>query len=120
MSDQTNLPVPFDGPPQSPERRTRGLLFTLIIVLAAGLTGAFVSQAMSEEAGWGPGFWRGGWHHGGWMDGPRVAAGEGGVDTPADAARAEALLAAGFDPDRATDETSAGAHPGHPSRTIFA
>ena len=51
----------------------------------------------------------------------RVGAGQGGVDTPADAARAEALLAAGFDPDREpTDDTSAGARPGHPSQTIHA
>jgi 3-deoxy-manno-octulosonate cytidylyltransferase (CMP-KDO synthetase) len=41
----------------------------------------------------------------------RVAAGEGGVDTPADASRAEALLAAGFDPDRERTETSAGPVP---------
>jgi hypothetical protein len=27
----------------------RGLLFTLIIVLASGLMGAFISQAMSED-----------------------------------------------------------------------
>jgi 3-deoxy-D-manno-octulosonate cytidylyltransferase len=48
----------------------------------------------------------------------RVAPGEGGVDTPDDAARAEALLVAGFDPDGAhdasddsEDETIAGRAP---------
>jgi hypothetical protein len=44
MTDQTNLPVPLKVPEQTPQRRqTRGLLLTLIIVLAAGLTGVFVS-----------------------------------------------------------------------------
>jgi len=71
MTDQTNHPGPLDGPQQSPERRGgRGLLFTLIIVLASGLTGVFVSQAMSEESGWGSGFGPVGWHHGGWGGGP--------------------------------------------------
>jgi periplasmic protein CpxP/Spy len=70
MTDKTNLPVPFNASQQPPQRRqTRGLLFTVIIVLASGLTGVFVSQAMSEDLGWGPGFGPGGWH-GGWMDGP--------------------------------------------------
>jgi protein CpxP len=71
MTDQTNHPVPLNDPQQTPQRRgMRGLLFILIIVLASGLTGAFVGQAMSEESGWGPGFGLGGWHHGGWMGGP--------------------------------------------------
>jgi periplasmic protein CpxP/Spy len=70
MTSQTNLPVPFNQPQQTSQRRTRGLLYTLIIVLASGLTGVFVSQAMSEEFGWGPGFGHAGWGHGGWMDGP--------------------------------------------------
>ena len=48
MTDQTNAPVPFNGQQQTPQRRgTRGLLFTLIIVLASGLTGVFVSQGNS-------------------------------------------------------------------------
>src|SRR4029453_14602781 len=69
MTDKTNLPVPFNASQQPSQRRqTRGLLFTLIIVLASGLTGVFVSQAMSEDLGWGPGFGPGGWH-GGWRDG---------------------------------------------------
>jgi len=71
MTDQTN---PLD-PPASPEpsfqtRRSRGLLFTVIIVLAAGLTGAFLTRAISQEYGFGPGPWHGGWHHGGFMGGP--------------------------------------------------
>ena len=69
MTDQTN---PSD-PPASPEksfriRRSRGLLFTLILMLTAGLTGAFVTQAISQEYAFGP--WYGGWHHGGFMGGP--------------------------------------------------
>ena len=71
MTDQTNLPVPVNGPVAPPQRRSaRGLLLTLFIVLAAGLTGAVVTQAMSEESGWGPGFGLGGGQHGGWMGGP--------------------------------------------------
>ncbi len=71
MTDQTNLPVPVNGPVAPPQRRSaRGLLLTLFIVLAAGLTGAVVTQAMSEESGWGPGFGLGGGQHGGLMGGP--------------------------------------------------
>jgi periplasmic protein CpxP/Spy len=48
---------------------SRGLLITLILVLALGLAGVFVGQAVSQDQGSRP--WHGGWHHGGgFMDGP--------------------------------------------------
>jgi Spy/CpxP family protein refolding chaperone len=68
MTDQAN-------PSSAPASRaqgfwsSRGLLITLILVLAVGLAGAFVNQAVSQDQGFGP--WHGGWHHGGgFMDGP--------------------------------------------------
>ncbi len=50
-------------------RRRRRLLFTLLVVLAAGLTGAVASQAVSQGYGFGSGPWHGGWRHGGFMGG---------------------------------------------------
>jgi Spy/CpxP family protein refolding chaperone len=49
-------------------------LLALIVVLAAGLTGAFVTQAVGQGDGFSLGPWSGGWHHGGIM---------GGLDGPA-------------------------------------
>jgi protein CpxP len=71
MSDLTKL---LNSPPSPEERSQTGrsprLLLTLIVVLAAGLTGAFVSQAVGQGDGFGHGPWGGGWHHGGFMGGP--------------------------------------------------
>jgi periplasmic protein CpxP/Spy len=70
MADQTDPP----GQPASPKQRSqidrgRALIFALI-VLVAGLTGAFVAQAISQEHGFGPGPWHGSWHGAGIMGGP--------------------------------------------------
>ena len=70
MSDLTKI---LDSPTSTGERpqprRSRGLLLALIAVLAAGLTGAFVSQAVGQEDGFGFGPWGGGWHHGALLGG---------------------------------------------------
>lgn len=63
MSDQANpLPSPESESSQPPRRR--GLLFIVTVVLAAGLTGALGTAAVSHWNGpgnWGgPGHWRGG------------------------------------------------------------
>lgn len=70
MSELTKLlnsPTPEEKP-QTP--RSRRLLLALIVVLAAGLTGVFISQAVGQGHGFGLGPWDGGWHHGGFMGGP--------------------------------------------------
>jgi protein CpxP len=71
MADQTDPPGQPAGPEQSFRiHRGRRLMFTLIIVVVAGLTGAFVTQAVSQEHGFGPGPWHGVWHRAGFMGGP--------------------------------------------------
>jgi protein CpxP len=65
MTDPTTRSDPLH-PLHPRPRRWRGLLFTAVIVLAAGLTGAFVTQAVGHGFGSGPG----GWRHGGLMGGP--------------------------------------------------
>src|SRR5262249_32688589 len=67
MADQTDSPgQPTTGPEQSFRIHcSRRLMFSLIIVVVAGLTGAFVTQAISQEHGFGPG-----WHRAGFMAGP--------------------------------------------------
>jgi periplasmic protein CpxP/Spy len=72
LSKILNSPTAPEGRPQS--RRSGRWLLALIVVLAAGLTGAFVSQAIGQEHGFGPGPWGGGWHHGGFMGGPEDSA----------------------------------------------
>ena len=62
------------GEPTGPKQRfqiDRGriLLFALI-VLVAGMTGAFVTQTISQEHGLDPGPWHGGRHPAGFMGGP--------------------------------------------------
>jgi len=71
MADQMD-PVGWPAGPEQSFRSHRGrrLMFTLIIVVVAGLTGAFVAQAISQEPGFGPGLWHGGWHRAGFMGGP--------------------------------------------------
>ena len=70
MSDLTKI---LNSPPSPEERsktwRSRRLWLALIVVLAAGLTGAFVSQAVGQGHGFGLGPGDGGWHHGGFMGG---------------------------------------------------
>lgn len=71
MTDQTDPPGQPAGRAQSIRIHcSRRLMSTLIIVVVAGLTGAFVTQAISQEHGFGPGLWRGGWHLAGFMGGP--------------------------------------------------
>jgi protein CpxP len=70
MSDNVNSPGPDTGPnsPKScrgPRRRTALLV---VLVLAAGLTGAAITNAFSRGPGFGPGFGPGHWH-GGMMGG---------------------------------------------------
>lgn len=70
MNEQTT-PNPADSSsePAAPRRKWRGLTIAAIVV-AAGLTGAAVTAAVSQPYGFGQGGWHGGWHgrmHGGPM-----------------------------------------------------
>ena len=81
MSDISNSPGPVVGPEpgqQPPRRRCRGKAWLVIVVLAAGLTGAVVTKAFSRGPGFGPGHW-----HGAMMGGP------GMMGEPFDPAQAE-------------------------------
>jgi protein CpxP len=66
VSEQTPNTPDSTSEPQAPRRRWRGLTVAALVV-AAGLTGAAVTAAVSQPFGFGPG---GGWHgrmHGGPM-----------------------------------------------------
>jgi Spy/CpxP family protein refolding chaperone len=67
MSELTKLLSGPTGPEERPRRSGR-LVIALIVVLTVGLAGVFVTQAVSQEGGFGP--WHDGWHHGGFMGGP--------------------------------------------------
>lgn len=70
MADQSDCPGQPTGRKQSLQiDHGRTLIFALIL-LVAGLTGAFVAQAISRERGFGPGPWHGGRHPAGFMGGP--------------------------------------------------
>lgn len=69
MNEQTPNTPNSSVEPQTQRRKWRGLTIAAIIV-AAGLTGAAVTAAVSQPFGFGPGGWHGGWHgrmHGGPM-----------------------------------------------------
>ncbi|MBN8919417.1 MAG: Spy/CpxP family protein refolding chaperone [Rhizobiales bacterium] len=70
MSEQTTNSAPT--PPAAngaPKRRCRGrgraAFFVIAVALAGGITGAVVTKAFSQDAGFGPG-----WRHGMMMNGP--------------------------------------------------
>ena len=66
-SDVSNSPGPVAGPEagqQPPRRRCRGKAWIVVLVIAAGLTGAAATKAFSRGPGFGPGW------HGGMMGGP--------------------------------------------------
>jgi protein CpxP len=64
MSDQTSVSTP------EPRRRSRfrSALFMMAIILAAGFTGAFANQAISQGFRSGYGYWHGGGFMGGSLD----------------------------------------------------
>ena len=68
MSDVSNSPAPVAGPDdgQKPQRRRcrGGKAWIVVLVIAAGLTGAAATKAFSRGPGFGPGW------HGGMMGGP--------------------------------------------------
>lgn len=64
--NQTDRDAQPAGAHHPPRHRSR-LFVILLVALAAGLAGAFASQAMSH--GYGLGFGPGRWHHGGFMGG---------------------------------------------------
>jgi periplasmic protein CpxP/Spy len=67
MSEQSPNTPDSTPEPQAPRRKRRGLALAAIIV-AAGLTGAAVTAAVSQPFGFGPGGWHGGrMMHGGPM-----------------------------------------------------
>ena len=68
MSDNVNSPGPDQGPntPKSCRRRGRGAALMVVLVVAAGLTGAAITSAFSRGPGFGPGFGHG-FGHGGMM-----------------------------------------------------
>ena len=68
MSDHITTPAPQT---EEPPRSRRGLRFTgfVVLVVAAGLTGALASTAFSQGMGFGMGFGPGRWH-GGIMSSP--------------------------------------------------
>ena len=65
MSDTMNSPGPDSGPntPKSCRGRGRGAAFLVVLIVAAGLTGAAITSAFSRGPGFGPGFGHG-WHGG--------------------------------------------------------
>lgn len=66
MSDNVNSPGPDSGPntPKTCRGRKRGAALLVVLVVAAGLTGAAITSAFSRGPGFGPGFGHG---HGGMM-----------------------------------------------------
>jgi len=62
MSDNVNSPIPDTGPNTSKSSRTprRRTAWTVVLVVAAGLTGAAITTAFSQGPGFGPGHWHGG------------------------------------------------------------
>ncbi|MEI8152916.1 MAG: periplasmic heavy metal sensor [Hyphomicrobiales bacterium] len=81
MSDVSNSPAPTPGPDVGTKLhrwRNRGTAWVVMLVVAAGLTGAAATKAFSRGPGFGPGW------HGGMMGGPGMM---GGAFDPA---RAEA------------------------------
>jgi protein CpxP len=74
MSDNVNSPGPDSAPntPKSCRRRGRGAALIVVLIVAAGLTGAAITSAFSRGPGFGqgfgPGFGPGHWH-GGMMGG---------------------------------------------------
>jgi periplasmic protein CpxP/Spy len=71
MADNVNSPAPDAAPasrPKSCRGRGRGAALLVVLVVAAGLTGAAITNAFSRGPGFGPGFGPGHWH-GGMMGG---------------------------------------------------
>ena len=64
MSDSTNSAI--QAPGQSPPRRGRRTVWIVVLVVAAGLTGAAATRAFSHGPGFGPGFHGGGFGPGHW------------------------------------------------------
>ena len=60
MSDQINTPQPHE--PRAPRRGIRAT-WVVVLVLAAGLTGAVATTAFSSGGGFGPGRWHEGFMH---------------------------------------------------------
>jgi len=72
MSDNVNAPSPDSGPntPKSCRGPRRRAAFIVVLIVAAGLTGAAITSAFSRGPGFGPGFGHGfgpGHWHGGMM-----------------------------------------------------
>ena len=70
MSDNVNSPAPDQGSntPKTCRGRRRGAAMIVVLVVAAGLTGAAITSAFSRGPGFGPGFGHGFGHgHGGMM-----------------------------------------------------
>jgi Spy/CpxP family protein refolding chaperone len=63
VSEQTPNTPDSTSEPQAPRRRWRGLTVAALVV-AAGLTGAAVTAAVSQPYGFGPGGWHGRMHGG--------------------------------------------------------